>query len=314
MSGIVDFASKLQAANTTYTDAVDGVREKPPGTYQLFCTLPGAPQGVSANVGFTDPLSPLRRYSPGESREYAQMRAYGQTYGVKQIEKAMELARTDVELDPSGRVAGGLAEWVSREALLVDEDIWSEILSNPTGIDGVAMFSDSHPYGPGGATQDNLTTSALSHGSFRAAIAAMRNFKREDGTPYGVNPTHLFVGADLESTALEVTGADRAYNITNAGAFDGTANVVATGVQQNVMAGRCTVVVVPWITDAEEWILFDLSKRAKPFYAEVSPIMEFMPDPNDPTLRDRDMLRYLMRCDIIRGPAAWQLAYGRLDS
>jgi phage major head subunit gpT-like protein len=313
MSGIVDFASKLLAANTTYTDAVEGVREAPPGTYQLFCQLPGAPRGQATQVGYVDPLSPLKRYSPGDSREYAQMRAYAATYSVKQIEKSTEIARTDLELDPSGRVAAGLAAWVNENAVLADEDIWSELLANRVGLDGVALLSDSHPYGPAGATQDNLTTAALSFTSYNAAIAAMRGYKRENGVPLRINPTHLFVPPALERTALEVAGADRPVPFS-ASAQDATSSIVAATSITNVYQGRTQVVVVEWMDDSDEWLLMDLSKTAKPFYAELSPVMDFTPDAQDETLRDRDMLRYSMRMDVIRGPATWQLIYGRLDS
>ena len=312
---IVNFEDKLAAASRAFSAALDGVREQPPGTYSIFTLVDGAPTGTSANVGYLDPTSPLGVLGRGESKVFSDALALGATYELEVIYKAHRLDRRDVEHDTSGRVARMLSSFVADASLLVDERIWDLLLANTlAGVDGVSLLNDSHPYGEAGATWDNLTTDALSHASFRAGIAAMRNFKRYDGRPYNINPTHLFVGPDLESTALEVTGADRAFNVTNAGAFDGGANVVAASVQANVMAGRVTPIVVPWITDAQEWLLMDLSKSSKPFYAQVGTIFEQMPDVNDSVVRRSDVFEYAINCDLIAGPGAPQLIYGRLDS
>lgn len=312
---IVDFSSKLAAVNRAYQTAFDGLRDDPPGTYQLFTQVDGAPTGTSANIGFTDPLAPLRVLARGESKIFDDMRALGASYDMEVLYKGTTVSRRDVEHDLTGRVSRGLQRFVSEGVLLVDERAWQLLLANTlTGPDGVALLSDSHPFGSGGATWDNLTTDALSFSSYNAAKAAMRNFKRENGTPYNVSPTHLFVGPDLERTAKEIVGADRPVPFS-ATAQDATSGIVAATAIGNVYQGDVTVVVVPWITDAQEWLLMDLGKAtARPWYAQIAPIREEMPEEGDTVIRQRDEFEYAINCDVIMGPGHPQLIYGRLDS
>jgi hypothetical protein len=311
---IVDFADKLAAANRAYSDAVESIRGGLPGTYQLFTQLDGAPTGTSANIGFTDPLAPLRVHVPGESKVFDDLRAYGQTYDMRLLYKAHRIERQRVQYDTSGRVAQGLAAFVAESAILAEKRIFDLLVANTVvGIDGVTLLNDAHPYGNAGATWDNLTTDALSFSSYNAAKAAMRVFTGENGEPYDVMPTHLFVPPALERTAKEITGADRPVPFS-ASAQDATSSIVAATSIANAYQGDVTVVVTPRITTSTAWFLMDLSKpSARPWYAQIGPVFEQMPEINDDTVRKTDIFEYAINADMIAGPAHPQLIYGRVS-
>lgn len=310
---IVDFADKLAAANRAYSDAVESIRGGLPGTYQLFTQLDGAPTGTSANIGFTDPLAPLRVHVPGESKVFDDLRAYGQTYDMRLLYKAHRIERQRVQYDTSGRVAQGLAAFVAESAILAEKRIFDLLVANSLlGIDGVTLLNDAHPYGNAGATWDNLTTDALSFSSYNAAKAAMRVFTGENGEPYDVMPTHLFVPPALERVAKEITGADRPVPFS-ATAQDATSDILAATSIANAYQGDVTVVVTPRITTAAAWFLMDLSKpSARPWYAQIGPVFEQMPELSDDTVRKTDVFEYAINADMITGPAHPQLVYGRV--
>lgn len=310
---IVDFADKLAAANRAYSDAVSSIRGGLPGTYELFTQLDGAPTGTSANIGFTDPLAPMRVHVPGESKVFDDLRAYGQTYNMHLLYKAHRIERQRVQYDTSGRVAQGLAAFVAESAMLAEKRAYTLLLANTlVGVDGVTLLNNAHPYGNAGATWSNITSDALSFSSYNAAKAAMGNFTGENGEPYDITPTHLFVPKALERTAKEITGADRPVPFSST-AQDATSGIVAATSIANVYQGDVTVVVTPRITTATSWLLMDLSKpSARPWYAQLSPVFEQMPEINDDTVRETDIFKYAINVDSIMGPAHPQLIYGRV--
>jgi hypothetical protein len=71
-----------------------------------------------------------------------------------------------------------------------------------------------------------------------------------------------------------------------------------------------TVVVTPRITGTQ-WFLMDLSKAARPWYAQLSPVFEQMPTLDDDTVRKTDIFEYVINVDSILGPAHPQLIYGK---
>ena len=311
MANVADFTSKLEAANTGYSDTIDAIGDVFPGTFNLFSEDVGAPNGEKVNIGYTEDLGQVRVMYPGQSRMFDGMRAFGAEYEVEEIYTAHTLSRMRVDYDSSERIARGLKRAAQRGADIVETKLWETLAANTkVGVDGVALISTSHS--SGALTQSNLTTTALGHVSYRAGKAAMRNLVRENLQPYNMMPTHLFVPPGLEDVALEVTGANRAFSINNTGT-EATSSVVATTTIENVYQGDTTVVVTPRMT-AGTWLLFDLSKPGvRPWAHSFGKMPQpLMPDPHDESVKKLAMLEYILSGDIAQGPAHWQSAYGKI--
>jgi phage major head subunit gpT-like protein len=227
--------------------------------------------------------------------------------------KRHKLARRRIQYDPSGRVGKAVQAFAEEDVFIFNERVWSKIVANTlTGPDGVALFSTAHPHAPGGGTQSNLTTNALSFSSFRAGMQAMQGFQRENGSYVRSRATHLFVPPSLEATAKEVAGADKPVNVTSGGALDGGANVVGVTAIANVYDGEVMVVVEPHMEDDPDmWILADLSKTGKPY--TFAPGEEVVPSVTDTTdsdqVRLKDEFDFILQGDLITGPGHWQLCY-----
>lgn len=312
MAGIADFTSKLEAANTAYSeqfDAIDGVF---PGTYDLLAEDLGGVDGTSLDIGFTDDLGEVRVMQPGEQRKFDGLKAYGATYDLEEIYTAHRIERKRVEYDPSGRIARGLARAAQRALQIVDDHVWAAIKANAkTGPDGVALFSSSHPDAGG---QDNTTSDALGHSSYRAGKAAMRNFTRENGQPFDMNPTHLFVPPGSEDVAREVAEASDRLVAINASGAEATSSVLAATSIANVYSGDTIVVVTPRMA-ANTWFLADLSKPGiRPWVYGFGKTPEMLlPDPHDESIKKLAMLEYILSGDIAQGPGHWQAIYGKIS-
>lgn len=228
----------------------------------------------------------------------------------------LQLKRIAVDGDANGAMAGLLTRYLGDAGPQFWDRLVSEfLLSNPVGIDGVSLLSDSHPHGSAGAVWDNLTTDALSFASFRAGINAMTGLVDEYGGPLNVRPTHLMVGPALESTALEVLNVMRVGTYSNTGA-EATTGVVAAAALPNVLAGRgIQVLVNPYMTDADEWLLMDLSKSSKPIMLgeQSAPRAVALTDDRDVGVVERGEYEYFVHGAAAIVGAFPHLVYGRLD-
>lgn len=155
-----------------------------------------------------------------------------------------------------------------------DGEITERIIdANPNGFDDVPFWSDSHPtFAPSEFAQTYSNTFTLALGpTLEDAInnlttirAAMRTIVGENGKILSVDPLDLCVPPQLETMAWRVANATQVSN-------DGPANP---------FAGRIKVHVIEEMgTNAERFMLNDLSKPIKPFIWQVR---------SKPILRSRD--------------------------
>lgn len=113
--------------------------------------------------------------------------------------------------------------------------------------DGVALFSDSHPYSPNNASvQDNKTTNAFSYDNLKAARKTMMQFKDSRAFPIMVVPDTIACGPEIVDEVLAVTKSDR--NPDNA---NNTVNTVTNG----LFTGGLRIVETPYITDSDWFLL-----------------------------------------------------------
>lgn len=254
------------------------------------------------------------------SRPFSSLRAYSKpTPAVEYTAEGLELPRSVVEGDKSGMVRGRLADYLAATADFFEKPVIDLLLSNPIGIDGVSLLNDSHPYGAAGGTWDNKVTNALSQTELEAGIVAMRGLRFENGEPAGFFPTHLIVGPANEREALDLVGADRMIPVSNAGAPDAAASVVAAVTLKNWVGGRLSVIVVDRMangTNDSDWLLCDLSKpNVRPLAVGqlIAPAGVVVDDPQAEAMIQRANYQYYVSaCAAITGYAP-HCIYGRLS-
>lgn len=131
----------------------------------------------------------------------------------------------------------------------VNAAVWSQVTSNPTMQDGVALFSNTS----GARKQDNLSSGTVTVANLALAKALMRlmtgvNTKGGNASPaiLGIQPRYLVVPATIETTAQQVVRS----------VYDPAA-AAGTGVY-NPFYNTLELVVEPLLdgTSTAEWYLF----------------------------------------------------------
>lgn len=270
--------------------------------------------GRTVNVPVVAAMPTLREWLGAKYENV--LRAYAQSITIKRYEATVGIDRLEVEADQSGVVGNMIRAFLADNIRGYEGVLTTNILANTAlGYDGVAQFSASHPNTA--STGNNLTTSALTPSTYNAGRTAMRLFTDENGTSYNASPTHLVVGPAQERMALEITGATRPMAVSNAGAYDGTSNIVGGVTIPNVFVGEQIVIVNQKFT-GNQWMLLDLSKPAKPFtkavFRNLQPIVK---DGGDMTADSRffqDKYFYSLEADVALVPGAWQLSYGSVTA
>lgn len=120
--------------------------------------------------------------------------------------------------------------------------------TDATGADLVALCSTAHPRHPGDSTTDsNEGTSALSAANVSTIRRTMVEFVDMNGDLINVMPDELLVPPELEDTALEIVRSAQDPASAN--------NAI------NPQAGRFTVKVWNYLTDANAWFMIDSGRR-----------------------------------------------------
>lgn len=247
--------SSLQAARTTFETLLDSAltRLRQGGLESIFSRR--FEGGASAAIELDMPGAVPAFEAWDDEKSFGGFREHTVTIPLKRWEASVKLKRAQVVYDQAGTVAQALKQLTGDVGYLWEKLVLDALDDNPTGIDGVSLLNNSHPFASGGGTWDNLTTDALSFDAFDAGRAAMRGLLDEYGEPLGIEPDILIVHPDEERTAREICQADeRPIAVGTAGAIN-SAGIGATGVT-NVYRGACNVVVSPRMTSGS-WRILD---------------------------------------------------------
>lgn len=159
--------------------------------------------------------------------------------------------------------------------------------TNPTGFDGVGFFNTAHPTDTSGfitsSTQSNdLQTLALNASNFATARAAMRNFQGRDGKPFGIMPILMVIPPSLEEAALQLQKAQFISPQT----FALQPGQTMVGPTSNVWQNSFEILVIPELTKAKVWYLFDTRMAVKPTIRQVrqAPNWQQLISPTDPNV------------------------------
>lgn len=296
-------------------DEVFDPSRRPVGPYSLFTEV----GDVDAYVNEFDVLEsmPVVREFLG-AREFhdvvfAYVRATPKTF-----EKSFSEDRKRAISDPAGLLRR-LTSWLGSAEQDFDKIVHDFLFTNPTGYDGVSLFSTSHPRGPNGGTQSNRSTTALSGAQLRAVSAAMASLRDANGEPFGIQPDTIIVGPNLAALAREITGSTR-FAAINASGVEATSSVVAAATVPNANGlrvydgGEMAVVVDPRFVGswADRYLLLDTTRGAKPIMAMRfrggSRVVERVTD-TDESRWAYDRYEWAVEHDVVLAPGAWQVAH-----
>ena len=198
---VFDSASELfhTLADDVFADGV-------PGQWSTFADL--SPTSAKTNTLNVLEAFPVVREWTG-AKKYDDVHAAGLSLTVKQWEASFSIKRIDYVGDTSGQLGKRIGMWLNGASRFYDKIATDVLVSSsgagPTGYDGVALYSASHPRGPAGATQSNLTASALSFSVHDAVLQAMASIRDAKGEPIGAMPNVMMCGPKNQKLAKEIT-------------------------------------------------------------------------------------------------------------
>jgi len=301
---------KLLQANQVFTDTfMAAMAEQGPSLSLISAEVPL--NGTRLVNGGTRSLGQQRTQVVGEDQIEDDTRTLSSSHDVETIYRRIFLNKIDVEGDSSGYVGRMLAKFIDSARFLPERAIWEAFAANAKlGPDGLPLFSTAHPFAFGGGTESNKTTDALSVSAYAAAKAAMSQRTDESGQVLNIRPSHLFVAADLEHTAKEITGATRIVTVDANGVIDPGAAVTAAAGASNGFQGDLMTVVVPYLAPGA-WAIASTS-AGMPYSHGFLRAPEAIPSTDFEAIERTGKVPYVISADMASGPENWQLVYGNL--
>ncbi len=232
------------------------------------------------------------------SRRWGNVRAYVNRARVKRYgPDGLTFPILKIVNDRTGLVSIEIANYLRANADFMERPIWDFLITNPTGIDGVSILNDSHPYAYGGGTWDNKTTNALSPSEFATGIEAMEGLRLENGEPAGYYPDTLMVGPSNRKMAIDLCGTDRVVPIAATG-LEAYSSALAAAAKTNwIQETPIKVVVNPRFVGSysTNWLLLDTKKeQARPIIVgdAMPPQAIAITDPQSTGMADRSEARF----------------------
>ena len=148
----------------------------------------------------------------------------------------------------------------------------------------------------------NLVTSAsLDEAGLNKAVKAFRNALGTDGNLLALEPDRLVVPPDLKWTAMELLESVYAPD-TAAG---------KTEMRKNVLSGALDMIVSPYLSDSNDWLLLCTKRVVKPIIFQSRVPVEFAAlEASSENGFMRDEYVYGVRARYNVGYGLWQLVYG----
>jgi hypothetical protein len=318
MSGAIAGQVKLEAASTAFKALSEqifgGAKEAIYGSFTW--TLPC--DGEYFEVDALGP-NPAVREIVG-SRKWASLRAYVNRVRVKKWgPDGLPMSILKIKADRLGLVEKQLAAYLRSVENFYEKPVTDFLLSNPTGLDGVALLHDSHPYAPDGGTWDNKTTDTLSPASFATGIAAMESLQLENEEPAGYFPNILMVGPSNRKLAEDLCNNPmRVVPVSADGVEAYSSALAATAIPNQWIVGKITPVINPRFvgSHASDWLLMDTRREeARPIIVgeAIAPAGYAVTNPESEGMVDRSEARfYVEGFGALMGGNPYSI-YGRLS-
>lgn len=253
---------------------------------------------ASEKYGFLGANPSMREFKDERQPSGFQEQAF--TIANKKYESTISISTDALDDDQYGQIAlqvRRLGETVRQYKEEVAYTVIGEGDQSTYGLcyDGKTFFANDHAEGTYYTTaQDNLGSSVLSQSSLSATRAIMMGFRDDRGNKLKIVPDTLIVPPELEDTALQ---------LTKSATVDASGNV-------NVNQGRYKVLVTPFITDTDSWILAKTNGVMKPLIYQNRQEAVFQAlEGNTETGFMRDEYMYGVKCRFAFGYGDWRNAY-----
>jgi|GEM_PF-2115055 len=258
-----DYPAFFATANTVARSSFD---EMFTGGYQSpsFGVIAEVVPGLNAQTlenNIVGPVALLREWTG--MKQFKMVRAYKNSADTKAYEASMSFRRRDLIGAGGDLILKRLGDLAVANRGGMERLASAYRDTNPTGYDGVALYSASHPHATeSGGTQSNLTALDLSASALDQAMYTASLLTLENGDPADVSIDCIEVGPKLLKRALELAEADqRVASFDQDGKIDSGWRVGGAAVV-NVFQGRLKVIENKRLT-GYTWYTHDGSKSAK---------------------------------------------------
>lgn len=287
-----------------------------PSVAKAFCQE-GETNARKTNFPVIRNLSQWRKWT--SNKVHRGSRAYDHTIELERWERTFDMDGLDYRYDNQGVLSEQYMAWVAQAQNFFDTRAFAALASNPTGYDGVPLFSDSHPHGPAGGVQDNYLNQSLSDATVRTALKWFRKVKHENGELVaGLVPRVLLVDSDNELYAKEIVSSWRPLGVTNTGTYGevgASGSSIVGGVQQeNQIRGMLTVISSHEMPSGK-WAVVAPVGEMKPIiclWGRRPELIECF-EKKDPERNERDAYVASHEADVGFGAGMWQTVISNIS-
>lgn len=309
--------SILDTASTTFRAAFDEIFENgAPGPWQMYTDLIPTESKIN-EIDILETMPVVREWTG--AKEFPDILASSFSLTVRTYERSFAIKRLDAMTDRTGLIGRRINRFLSPGSEggdIFDLLAFTALTDNAVGYDGVALFATTHPRGPAGANQSNITTTALSFANHDTILTTMASLRDANGEPLRIMPDLLIVGPSNRKIGMEITQSNERLQLVDAaGVLDPTAAGVAAAAIPNVFGGgMMNLIVDPRLVGAfdDHAYYIDTGRGPKPIIGyEVR-----APEPIEQTQMDdegrflNDELRFSVETDVIFGTGDWHVAHG----
>ncbi len=229
----------------------DHGRKQPPAEKNMFFTVRNSKKFTETYLELGD-IGPMGEFTGSVNYDDVSQ-GHKFTVSVTQYAKGIKIQRIFVDTDQLD-IVEGLPELLGRKVFereALDTFFWLNNAFNTsiTTLDGLQICSSAHTSLNGGVNQVNRGTSPFSALSVEATRIKMKKFRTNKDGKIEMNPDTIVVPEDLFEAAWEV--------ISSGGKVD-TANNNA-----NFHKGKYKLIHSVWLSDTNNWFMFDMDKIKK---------------------------------------------------
>lgn len=177
------------------------------------------------------------------------------SYSIKNLkwETSIRVDREVLEDEQYGQVKLRVSQMPGAVARHQNILVFNALANGFTNVcyDGSNFFDTTHAENNSGTQINKFTALPLNAANYATVRAAMSGFKDDQGQLVGGMGDLLVVPPALEAAARTLLNADFIADINGGGTT-------------NIWKGSANMIVVPWLTDVNDWFLIDSDEYIKP--------------------------------------------------
>ena len=304
--------SIIDNASATFRAKFDEIfAARPPGPYERYTEIIDTDSIVN-EVDVLETMPVVRQWIG--AKVFQSILASNFTASIVKYERSFKMDRLKLKGDKTGSIGRRINMMMSDAGQIFDNICFSTLMANSTGYDGVAVYATTHPRGPAGANQANITTTALSFTQHDAIMVAGGSLRDNNSESVRVSYDTMIVGPSNLRLGKEITQSkERVVGMAGDGTQDGGTRVAAATIPNVYSGGDMDLIMDPRLVGsyANKVVYVDSKIGPKPVILYVMRA----PEPVEQTAMDsegrfnNDELRYSVECDVTGAPGAWQSSY-----